>query len=104
MATGEAALVTGAGSGIGLGVAPALVAAGVKVALIDVNEDAFKRAEQALLSAGGEVAALPFDVSDIDQWDLVADRAEEVLGPISILCNIAGANGDGTTEATPLKV
>ncbi|WP_210604532.1 SDR family NAD(P)-dependent oxidoreductase [Brevibacterium oceani] len=101
---GEAALVTGAASGIGLGVARALVAAGVKVALVDVNEDALKKAEQTLTAAGGEVFALPFDISDVDEWEAAADRAEEALGPISILCNIAGVNGGGTTEATPLKV
>lgn len=101
---GEAALVTGAASGIGLGVARALVAAGVKVALVDVNEEALKVAEQTLTAAGGEVFAMPFDISDLDQWESAADRAEEALGPISILCNIAGVNGGGTTEATTAKV
>ncbi|MDV6287116.1 SDR family NAD(P)-dependent oxidoreductase [Streptomyces sp. UP1A-1] len=46
--TGEAALVTGAASGIGFGVAHALVAAGAKVALVDIDEARLAGAEESL--------------------------------------------------------
>ncbi|MET9987649.1 SDR family NAD(P)-dependent oxidoreductase [Streptomyces rochei] len=102
--TGEAALVTGAASGIGFGVAHALVAAGAKVALVDIDEARLAGAEQSLRDAGGTVLALPFDISETDRWESMADRAEEALGPISILCNVAGVNGGTTVDRTPLQV
>lgn len=101
---GEAALVTGAASGIGLGIARALVAAGAMVALVDVDETRLAGAEKALRDAGGTVAALPFDISATDRWESVADRAEDALGPISVLCNVAGVHGGSTVEQTPLQV
>ncbi|MFG3258669.1 SDR family NAD(P)-dependent oxidoreductase [Streptomyces sp. NPDC048172] len=101
---GEAALVTGAASGIGLGVARALVAEGTRVALVDVDEARLAEAEKSLRDAGGTVLAVPFDISDIDRWETVADRAEEALGPVSLLCNVAGVNGGGAADRTPLQV
>ncbi|MFD7499178.1 SDR family NAD(P)-dependent oxidoreductase [Streptomyces sp. NPDC059832] len=57
--TGEEALVTGAASGIGFGVARALVAAGAKVALVDIDEARLAEAEESLRDAGGTVLATP---------------------------------------------
>ena len=102
--TGEAAFVTGAASGIGLGVARALVAAGAKVALADIDKDRLAAVVEELTDAGGTVTAVPFDVGQADQWEAVADRAEASIGPISILCNIAGVNGGGPIDETPLEV
>ena len=61
-------------------------------------------AEKELTAAGGTVVAIPLDITDPDQWTAAADRAEEALGPISILCNNAGANGGGALDETPLDV
>jgi NAD(P)-dependent dehydrogenase (short-subunit alcohol dehydrogenase family) len=101
---GQAAFVTGAASGIGLGIARALIAAGAKVALADIDATRLAEVKEELSKAGGTVIAVPLDVSDADQWKAAADRAEEVLGPISILCNNAGANGGGELDQTPLEV
>ena len=95
---GQAALVTGAGSGIGADVARHLAAAGAKVALADIDEARLAEAEKELTAAGGTVVAIPLDITDPDQWTAAADRAEEALGPISILCNNAGANGGGALD------
>jgi NAD(P)-dependent dehydrogenase (short-subunit alcohol dehydrogenase family) len=84
--------------------ARALIAAGAKVALADIDATRLARIEEELSEAGGTVVAVPLDVSDADQWKAAADRAEEVLGPISILCNNAGANGGGELDQTPLEV
>ncbi|MFE1078927.1 SDR family NAD(P)-dependent oxidoreductase [Nocardiopsis alba] len=100
----EAALVTGAASGIGLGIARALAAEGTRIVLVDVDEARLARAEKELRDAGGTVVALPFDVGDVDGWENLADRAEEALGPISLLCNVAGVNGGGAVDRTPLQV
>jgi len=101
---GEAAFVTGAASGIGLGMARALVAAGAKVALADIDADRLADVAKELTDAGGTVAAVRLDVSDAGSWEAAADRAEEALGPISILCNNAGVNGGGPIDETPLEV
>ncbi|MFF7094495.1 SDR family NAD(P)-dependent oxidoreductase [Streptomyces rubradiris] len=86
---GEAACVTGAASGIGLGIARALVAAGAKAAPTDVDEGRLAKAAKELTDAGGTVTAVRLDVSD-ESWATAADRAEEALGPISLLRNVAG--------------
>jgi NAD(P)-dependent dehydrogenase (short-subunit alcohol dehydrogenase family) len=101
---GQAAFITGAASGIGLGMARALVAAGAKVALADVDAPRLAQAERELSDAGGTVVAVTLDATDPDQWKAAADRAEEVLGPVSVLCNNAGANGGGELDKTPLEV
>ncbi|MBP3086552.1 SDR family NAD(P)-dependent oxidoreductase [Mycolicibacterium fortuitum] len=101
---GQAAFVTGAASGIGLGMARAFVAAGMKVALADIDAPRLAKVEKELSEAGGTVVAVTLDVTDPDQWAAAADRAEQVLGPISILCNNAGANGGGALDQTPLDV
>ncbi|MGU3498753.1 SDR family NAD(P)-dependent oxidoreductase [Mycobacterium sp. C31M] len=101
---GQAAFVTGAASGMGLGMARALVAAGAKVALADIDAARLTAVEQELTEAGGSVVAVPLDVTDADKWTAAADRAEEILGPISILCNNAGANGGADLDHTPLDV
>ena len=101
---GEAAFVTGAASGIGLGVSRALIAAGAKVALADIDEERLAEVAEELTAAGGVVTAVPLDVSDAGSWTAAADRAEEALGPVSILCNNAGVNGGGPIDETPLEV
>lgn len=100
----EAAFVTGAASGIGLGIARALVRAGVKVALADIDAARLENVAKELTDAGGTVAATPLDIGEADQWADAADRAEAALGPISILCNNAGVNGGGLVDETPLDV
>ncbi|MEV8452320.1 SDR family oxidoreductase [Streptomyces sp. NPDC052095] len=101
---GEAAFVTGAASGIGLGIARALVAAGARVALADIDGARLKDVAAELTDAGGTVTAVELDVSDAEQWSAAAERAEEALGPISILCNNAGVTGGGPLDETPLDV
>lgn len=89
---------------MGLGMARALVAAGAKVALADIDASRLAAAEKELTEASGTVVAVPLDVTDSEQWPAAADRAEAALGPISILCNNAGANGGAELDNTPLEV
>lgn len=101
---GEAAFVTGGASGIGLGIARALVAAGAKLAVADLDAERLEAVAAELRDAGGTVVAVPLDVSDADAWEAAAERAESAIGPISILCNVAGVNGGGTIEETPYQI
>jgi NAD(P)-dependent dehydrogenase (short-subunit alcohol dehydrogenase family) len=88
--SGESAFVTGAASGIGLGIARALVARGARVALVDLDGDKLAAAAAELGAAGGSAVAIELDVSAEDRWTDAADRAEAALGPVSILVNNAG--------------
>ena len=84
---GRTALITGGASGIGLGMARAFLAAGLRVVIADIDEAALAAARTALPGLG---AALPLNVTRSAAWDQALDAAEAALGPIDILCNNAG--------------
>ena len=81
--TGKAALVTGSGQGVGLGIARTLIDAG---ATVYVNDLVNERAESAAAELGPKAKALPFDVADFDQVEAAIASAD----PIDILVNNAG--------------
>ncbi len=99
---GRTALITGGASGIGLGMARAFVAAGLRVAIADINDAALAAAEAALPGLG---AAVQLDVARAADWERALDEVEAALGPVEILCNNAGvgqgrfADGRDTTVA-----
>jgi NADP-dependent 3-hydroxy acid dehydrogenase YdfG len=88
---GKIALVTGAASGIGLGIARACVAAGMRVVMTDVREDVLQAAA-AELSGGLPVQALVLDVTDRQAWATCVDRIDKDLGGIDLLFSNAGVN------------
>jgi 3-oxoacyl-[acyl-carrier protein] reductase len=81
----KAAIVTGAGSGFGAGIARRFLEEGARVLLVDIDE----RAACAQAAAHGGIAH-DCDVSDGAQVAAMAARAAEVLGEIDILVNNAG--------------
>ena len=83
--TGQVAVVTGGGSGIGRGIANGLTAFGARVAIWERNEDT---SEEAAAEVGGVSCAI--DVRDPDQVDDALARTLAELGPVSILVNNAG--------------
>lgn len=92
---GKGALVTGAASGIGLGMARALAAAGAHVLMTDYEEAALAEAHGALAATGAKVSKLRLDVSDRDAVYAAAEAARERLGRLHILCNNAGVGYEG---------
>lgn len=90
---GRTALVTGGAQGIGLGIARAFARAGVRLALVDLDEAALATAA-AELARTTEVATAVLDVRDRVRWAEVADELEERVGPVSVLCNNAGVGGN----------
>jgi NAD(P)-dependent dehydrogenase (short-subunit alcohol dehydrogenase family) len=82
---GQAAIVTGAASGLGAATARALAAAGAKVAVFDVNEQAALKVANAI---GGLVA--PCDVASSEDVTAALKSAASVYGPARILVNCAG--------------
>ncbi|MEJ1962384.1 MAG: SDR family NAD(P)-dependent oxidoreductase [Gammaproteobacteria bacterium] len=97
----KVAFVTGAASGIGLGLARTFARAGMRVAMADKRADNVAAAAAALTKDGARVLAVPLDVTDRAAWVSAADRVERELGAVEILCSNAGVNFVGTThEAT----
>jgi len=86
---GKVAIVTGAASGIGNGIAKRFVEAGGRVCIADLNLDAAQAAATAL--GGGSVAmAVAMDVSNEEQVNAGVDAAAKAFGTIDILISNAG--------------
>ena len=96
-----AALVTGAAGGIGLALSRALAQAGMAVAMADIDEDSLGARAQELQSHGHRVLALRLDVTDRAAWEQAADRVEEDLGPLHVLCNNAGLSAARSVVIAP---
>ena len=96
---GKVAIVTGAGSPIGLGhaMALALVGAGARVAMIDINEKWLQQSSNDARKIGGDHCVLPLvaDVSNPDGVEKAVSRTIGELGSIHILVNNAGINTRG---------
>jgi NAD(P)-dependent dehydrogenase (short-subunit alcohol dehydrogenase family) len=93
---GKVAFVTGAASGIGLGIAEALAQAGVKVMMADIEQDALDREVARLAATNADVAGVRADVSLKDELQRAADATIERFGKVHILVNNAGVGGGGT--------
>ena len=101
--SGRTALVTGAGQGVGQGIAATLAAHGAKVAVNDYFADRAQAATDAICAGGGVAAVVPADVTELDSMREAVTVAENELGPIDILVNNAGNAGPehGLHDPTP---
>ena len=100
--TGKTALVTGGGSGIGLAVAQAFLAAGARVAITGRDEAKLRRAAESL-GGGARLSYHAADVADPEQVTALVRQVTERGGGIDILVNNAGLNIKERTlrELTP---
>ena len=93
---GKVAIVTGAGSPIGMGRAMtvALVGAGARVAMMDINETWLEQTANDLREIGGDdcVITVVADVSSPDDAETAVSRTVAELGGVHILVNNAGTN------------
>ena len=92
------AFITGAASGIGLGIARACVSAGMKVVMADVRSKVLELAAASIAGNEGVVLPLVLDVTDRRQWCACADRVRHELGGVDLLCSNAGVNFVGPTQ------
>jgi NAD(P)-dependent dehydrogenase (short-subunit alcohol dehydrogenase family) len=88
--TGKVAVITGAASGIGRGMAESFAAAGMKVVLSDVEEDVLTETTKTLRDEGADVHAVVTDVSKAEQVQTLADESVKKFGAVHVLCNNAG--------------
>jgi NAD(P)-dependent dehydrogenase (short-subunit alcohol dehydrogenase family) len=100
IAPGRVAVVTGAASGIGLGLAERFAAEGMNVVMADVEEAALAKAAAGLAdriatTKGGVPVVLPVvtDVSDRAAVEALRDAALSAFGAVHVVCNNAGVGG-----------
>jgi NAD(P)-dependent dehydrogenase (short-subunit alcohol dehydrogenase family) len=94
---GKVAVVTGAASGIGRGLADRFAAEGMRVVIADVEQAALDEAEREMTAAGATVLAVRTDVSKLADVEALAAKTLERFGAVHILCNNAGVGGGGGT-------
>jgi 2-hydroxycyclohexanecarboxyl-CoA dehydrogenase len=102
--SGRVAVVTGAASGMGLGIARQLAADGNAVALLDLNGEGVRAAAAELSERGHTVAPFEVDVADRGTLEQVFTDARAGLGPVTILVTSAGIEAfDPALDITPEK-
>ncbi len=87
---GKVAIVTGAGSGIGRGVALRLAEDHAAISVWDLNGEGAAETVRQIEAAGGKAIAITVDCSDKAAIKAAADETRAKLGPIAILVNNAG--------------
>ena len=93
---GRVAVVTGAASGIGLGLAERFVAEGMRVVMADVEEPALSAAREAVAAAAKDperVRSVVTDVSRLEDVEALRDRTLDAFGAVHVVCNNAGVGG-----------
>lgn len=95
----KVALVTGAGSGIGLATAKAFAEAGASVALADVHENPIRSAAEELVSAGHKAIAIRCDVTDEAQVAAMIGQTVSIFGRLDAAFNNAGVQSPAVETA-----
>ncbi|CEJ71388.1 SDR family NAD(P)-dependent oxidoreductase [Chryseobacterium oranimense] len=90
----KVALVTGAGSGIGLAVAQLYAKEGAKVIVSDINEEHGKEAVEKIKSEGGEASFIKADTANAEDVENLVRKTAEIYGKLDIACNNAGIGGE----------
>jgi NAD(P)-dependent dehydrogenase (short-subunit alcohol dehydrogenase family) len=101
---GGVAVVTGAGSGIGEGLARyAATSLGMTVVLADINAEAINALAEELISEGARAVAVPTDVRHPDSVERLADASFDISGDVRLLVNNAGVEQFGYLWDTPVE-
>ncbi|NGP54754.1 SDR family oxidoreductase [Thioalkalivibrio sp. XN8] len=99
---GKTAFVTGAGSGLGLGMAQMLAASGARVVLADIDGAASATAARAIAAAGGTASAVELDVCDAAAFEDRFAAAWAAHGRVDLLFNNAGIGAAGDARDVDL--
>lgn len=99
---GGVAVITGAGAGIGAGLARHAADLGMTVAIVDIDQQAATSLRDELLASGARAVAEECDVRDADAVSELAERCYRDLGPVRLLVNNAGVEQFGYLWDTPV--
>ena len=99
---GKVAVITGGASGMGLAFAHRFAAAGMRLAIADIEAPALDSALAGLAEAGAEVIGVPCDVSDAESMQELATEVYDVYGAAHVVCLNAGVSAAG--PMTELKL
>jgi len=91
----KTAVVTGAASGIGRALASRFAAAGMKLAIVDIEAGPLENAARELRDAGAEVLSSRIDVSDGAAMESLANEVLDAFGAVHVVCNNAGVGSGG---------
>jgi NAD(P)-dependent dehydrogenase (short-subunit alcohol dehydrogenase family) len=97
----KTAVITGAASGIGLGISRLLAARGYRVILADIELERAEQEAAAISAEGGDVSALFADHADRASLDNLADTAFNRFGSIDLVIANAGVGAGGPLFTTP---
>jgi len=101
---GKVAVITGGGGVLASEIGGGLSKAGVKIAMLDINEEAAKEAAKKIEAQGGTAVGLKSNVLDIDDLKKVRDEILKQFGKVDILLNAAGGNMPGATVSPESSV
>lgn len=90
---GQVALVTGAGAGIGRGIAEMFAGAGAAVVVSDLKQDAADAVAQGIVAAGGKAVGVACNVTKEADLAAAVEAAVSTFGKLTILVNNAGGGG-----------
>jgi len=100
---GKVAVITGAGSGIGAGIARSCAKEGMKVVVSDINLESAQAIADELKAGGAEAIAVQTDVSKYESVEALAKASVEAFGTVHLLCNNAGVWLGSLTQTASLK-
>lgn len=89
---GKVAIITGGGGGMGGAQARLFASEGAAVCVADLYLEKAETVAREVVAAGGQAIGVELDVQRADQWAAAVAATEAAFGPVSILCNNAGAN------------
>ena len=95
---GKVAFITGGGSGVALGQAKAFAAQGMKIVIADIRRDHLDGALAYFRERNQPVHGIQLDITDRKAYAAAADEAEQVFGPVQLLCNTAGVSQFGPVQ------
>lgn len=100
--SGSSAVVTGGAGVLCAALCRSLAEEGVRVAVLDINQQAAEKLAQEIKQSGGEAIAIGCDVTDKNCLNLAAQQTMSALGKVDILINGAGGNSSKATTKEEL--